>query len=106
MPPAARIFRAICTYATEKIVRTIVAKKKAAGAYFSFPAPTTNGKLNMNTASGAEPVTQRKSTRRRPIEPDRSFSTCSRIGDVDRGDRPLVDHMRVNCTPRTFRAGH
>ena len=77
MPPAARSLRAIWTYPTEKMVRTIVAKKKAAGAYFSFPAPTTNGKLNMKTDSGAEPVTQRKRTRRRPIELDRSFSTLS-----------------------------
>ena len=77
MPPAARSLRAIWTYPTEKMVRTIVAKKNAAGAYFSFPAPTANGKLNMKTDSGAEPVMQRKRTRSRPTEPARSFSTLS-----------------------------
>jgi hypothetical protein len=31
----------------------------------------------MKTDSGAEPVTQRKSTRRSPTDPDRSFSTLA-----------------------------
>ncbi len=31
MPPAARILRHICTYATEKMVRTMVAKRNAPG---------------------------------------------------------------------------
>src|SRR4249920_3529562 len=60
------------------MVRTTVAKRKPAGVPSSLPAPTENGKLNMKTASGADPVTHRKSTPRRLSEPPFSFSTSSR----------------------------
>ena len=103
MPPAERSLRAICTYATEKIVRTIVAKKKAAGAYCSFPAPTANGKLNMNTASGAEPVTQRNSTRSKADRAGPQLLDTLIAPDVDRGDGPLVNHVRNGCPSPTFR---
>jgi hypothetical protein len=87
------------------MVRTIVAKKNAAGAYFSLPAPTANGKLNMKTDSGAEPVMQRKSTSRSPTEPDRSFSTLSRHRDVNRGDGSLMSQMGMDNSP-SLRARH
>ncbi len=103
MPPAARSLRAICTYATEKMVRMIVAKKKAAGAYFSFPAPTTNGKLNMNTANGAEPVTQRKRIEEKADRAGSQLLDALVVADVDRGDGPLVDHVRMGCTAPTLR---
>ena len=41
MPPAARTFLHISTYATEKIVSTIVAKKNAPGPPHSEPSGMT-----------------------------------------------------------------
>src|SRR5262245_53529009 len=79
MPPAERILRHIWTYATEKIVRTMVAKRKAPGPPQPEPSGPTYGVLNSVTASGAEPVTHRNRTERRPTAEPRSLSTSSRV---------------------------
>ena len=105
MPPAARSLRAIWTYATEKMVRTIVAKKNAAGAYFSLPAP--DGEREVEHEDG-----QRRRARDAEEEDEKQADGAGSqlldalIGtDVDRGDRSLVSQMGVDNSP-SLRARH
>jgi hypothetical protein len=69
--------RDIATYPTEKMVRMMVANRKAAGVPRPLPKPTASGVLKSIAEIGAEPVTVRKRTPQIPTACLRSCGTSA-----------------------------